>query len=106
MLPSNVAAATLDPALVVPFAGATEARLKRVVRRQCRERRPQHTRRADKHLSHGGGQVVVGDGGDDSGEVGERRDVGREKPRRVLLGAQHGEVGPECINRIKNSHDF
>ena len=45
-------------------------------------------------------QVVVGDRGDDAGEVRERGDVGREKPGGVLLRAEHREVAP----RVHQAH--
>jgi hypothetical protein len=92
VLPPNVPASTLDATLVVPLAGSAESRLERVVRRERREARPQDTRRPDQDLAHRGGQVVVGDRRDDPGEVGKRRDVGRKKPGRVLLRAEHREV--------------
>jgi hypothetical protein len=94
VLPSNVSAAALDPALVVPYAGTAESRLERVVRRERCEARPRHARSADQHLADRGGQVVVGDRRDDAAEVGERGDVSGEKPGRVLLRAEHHEVAP------------
>jgi hypothetical protein len=100
VLPSNVTASTLHATLVVPLAGPAESRLERVVRRERREAWPQDPRRPDVDLAHGGGQVVVGDRRDDPCEVGERRDVGRKKPGRILLRAEHREVA----TRVHQAH--
>lgn len=100
VLPSNMTTSALDAAFVVPLTGPAESRLKRVVRRECREARPQYARRAHEHLAHRGGEIVVGDRRDDSSEVGERCDVSCQKPGCILLRAEHREVAA----RVHQTH--
>ena len=100
MLPSNVSASTLDASLVVTLARPAETWLESVVRSERGEAWPQYPRRAHEYLAHSGGQIVVRNRSDDPGEVSERCDVSREKPGRVLLGAQHREIAA----RVHQAH--
>jgi len=78
-------------ALIVAFAGPTEARFEQVVRRERREARGQRARAAGQD-PHDGPQIVIRDARRDRREVRERPDVTVEKADLILTLVDPGEV--------------
>jgi len=82
----------LDAALIVAFAGPTEAGLEEIVRGEGGEPRRQRARPADQDPHDGGPQIVVRDARRHRLEVRERPDVAVEKADLILALVDPGEI--------------